>query len=60
MLITIDKYRYQGKEFDCTERVTKLVRQVADIETVVVIPLDEKAKMPDVSHAMLWKELLIS
>ncbi|MFZ5597731.1 MAG: acetoacetate--CoA ligase [Bacillota bacterium] len=47
VLFTANGYSYNGKTFDCTEKVAGIAREIPCIERVVVVPYTEKT--PDIS-----------
>jgi acetoacetyl-CoA synthetase len=59
VLFCVDGYRYNGKDFDRTDTVAGLLREMPTIERAVVVPYLERA--PDLSPlrgATSWAELL--
>ncbi len=52
ILFCAASYRYNGKRFDCLEKVRGIVGQVPSIEHVVVVPyLDAEADLSDIRNA---------
>jgi acetoacetyl-CoA synthetase len=59
VLLCVDGYRYNGKDFDRRETVAGLVRGMPTIEHTIVIPYLEPApKLPDVRGTTTWAQLL--
>ena len=59
VLLCVDGYRYNGKDFDRRETVAGLVRGMPTIQHTIVIPYLEPApKLPDVRGATTWAQLL--
>jgi acetoacetyl-CoA synthetase len=59
VLLCIDGYRYNGKDFDRTETVAGLVRGMPTIQHTIVIPYLEPApKLPDARGATTWAQVL--
>lgn len=59
VLFTVDGYRYGGKDFDRTETVSELQREIPSLEKTVVVPY--LAEEPDVSgldNVLFWDGLL--
>jgi acetoacetyl-CoA synthetase len=57
VLFAVDGYRYGGKDFDRTEVVTRLQREIPSLERTVLLPyLDEGTGVP--VDAVLWEDLL--
>ncbi len=59
VLLCVDGYRYNGKDFDRTETVAGLVREMPTVERTIVVPYLESA--PDLSRlrdAVTWADLL--
>ena len=59
VLLCVDGYRYNGKDFDRRETVAGLVRGMPTIQHTIVIPYLEPApKLPDVRGTTTWAQLL--
>jgi acetoacetyl-CoA synthetase len=59
VLLCIDGYRYNGKDFDRRETVAGLVRGMPTIQHTIVIPYLEPApKLPDARGATTWAQVL--
>lgn len=55
LLFTADGYSYNGKKFDCFEKVAGIVKDIPSIEKVIVIPYaDEKPDISLVPRAVLY------
>ncbi len=48
ILFTANGYSYNGKTFDCLERVVSILKELPSVEKVVVVPYTEKRA--DISH----------
>jgi acetoacetyl-CoA synthetase len=59
VLFCVDGYRYNGKDFDRTETVAGLQRQMPTIERTIVVPYLEPApNLSSLRSATTWAELL--
>jgi acetoacetyl-CoA synthetase len=59
VLFCVDGYRYNGKDFDRTETVAGLQREMPTIERTVVVPyLDPAPDLSSLRSATTWAELL--
>jgi acetoacetyl-CoA synthetase len=59
VLFCVDGYRYNGKDFDRTETVAGLEREMATIERTIVVPyLDSAPDLSSLRSATTWAELL--
>jgi len=59
VLITVDGYRYGGKDHDRMETVAGLQREIPALEHTVVLPyLNETPDTGKLDNAVLWDELL--
>ncbi|NNE04755.1 MAG: acetoacetate--CoA ligase [Xanthomonadales bacterium] len=57
ILFCTDAYQYNGKRFDCLERVREIRKQIPAIEQVVVIPyLDDEASTGGLEYAISYAE----
>jgi acetoacetyl-CoA synthetase len=56
VLFCADGYRYAGKEIDCLERTREIVRRIASIERVVVVPyLREQPDLTALEKGEWWE-----
>jgi acetoacetyl-CoA synthetase len=46
VLFTANGYSYNGKQFDCVERVAEVVREIPSIEKVIVVPYTDPSPDP--------------
>lgn len=54
-------YFYNGKKFDCLEKIEKIVQSIPEIEKVVIIPFvkDHPSELPDLKDkAVIWEDFL--
>jgi acetoacetyl-CoA synthetase len=59
VMFCVDGYRYNGKDFDRTETVAGLQRQMPTLEHTVVVPyLDPAPDLSRLDSAITWGELL--
>ncbi len=59
VMFCVDGYRYNGKDFDRTETVAGLQRQMPTLEHTVVVPyLDPAPDLSRLDSAITWAELL--
>ena len=59
VLLCVDGYRYNGKDFDRTETVAGLVREMPTIERTVVVPyLTPSADLSGIPSATAWADFL--
>ena len=59
VLFCVDGYRYNGKDFDRTETVAGLQREMPTIERTIVVPyLDPAPDLSSLRSATTWAELL--
>ncbi|RMF20353.1 MAG: acetoacetate--CoA ligase, partial [Deltaproteobacteria bacterium] len=59
VLVTADGYFYGGKTFDSLERAAHVVREIASIEAVVVVPfVSEAPDLSGVPKAVAWEDAL--
>jgi acetoacetyl-CoA synthetase len=59
VLFCVDGYRYNGKDFDRTETVAGLQREMPTIERTIVVPyLDPAPNLSSLRSATTWAELL--
>ena len=56
VLITTDSYTYNGKKYDSTEKLNKVIVSIASIEKVVVVPMSDDGN--SVNKSISWSELL--
>lgn len=56
VFIIADGYFYNGKRFDCLEKIPAIIEHIPSIEQVIVIPYTQQVEnLP--SKAMLWQEI---
>jgi acetoacetyl-CoA synthetase len=60
VLLSCDGYRYNGKTFDCIEKVRQMTEQIQSIEKVVVIPFLSDGRAAFAPKSMSWLSLLES
>ncbi len=61
VLFTANGYYYNGKTFDCLERVAEIVRELPSVERVVVVPYtEERADIGAVPNAVHYGDFLSS
>jgi acetoacetyl-CoA synthetase len=58
ILFAVDGYFYNGKTFDCTDRLRQISAQIPTLEQVVVIPYAGDAKVMDMNLATRWDAFL--
>jgi len=58
VLITADGYVYHGKSFDSIPKINQVVRAIAGIEKVVVIPVLNSDSAAKIRKSISWNELL--
>jgi acetoacetyl-CoA synthetase len=59
VLFTADAYGYGGKRFDCLAKVRAVLKQIPNVEKVVVIPYSGAAlKLKGIANAVAWPEFL--
>jgi acetoacetyl-CoA synthetase len=59
VLLTVDGYRYNGRDFDRREVITRLQDEIPGLERTVVLPyLAAEADLSGLRDAMPWEELL--
>jgi acetoacetyl-CoA synthetase len=59
VLLCVDGYRYNGKDFDCTATVAGLLRDMPTIEHTIVVPyLHPTPDLAPLPGATTWAELL--
>ncbi|MEW6051528.1 MAG: acetoacetate--CoA ligase [Candidatus Zixiibacteriota bacterium] len=58
VLISVDRYVYQGKTVELTDRVQHLVEKIPQISKVVVIPSSSDFGTTDINRAIDWQTLL--
>jgi acetoacetyl-CoA synthetase len=59
VLFAADGYFYNGKSFDCLDRLREIVSRLPSLERVVVLPYTHKEpKVADVPKAVLWEDLI--
>ena len=59
VLFTADAYSYGGKQFDCMDKVRKVLRKIRSVKKVVVIAYaDEALKLKKTDRAVLWSDFI--
>jgi len=61
ILFATNAYLYNGKKFDCLEKIEKIVRSIPEIEKVVIIPFvkDHPSELPGLKEkAVTWNDFL--
>ncbi len=61
VLFTANAYLYNGKKFDCLEKIEKIVQSIPEIEKVVIIPFvkDHPSELPGLKEkAVSWNDFL--
>ncbi len=57
VLFAAAAYRYNGKDFDCLERVAELVTKIESIERIVIAPyVADSPDLSDLARAVSWAE----
>jgi acetoacetyl-CoA synthetase len=57
VLFVCAAYRYNGKTFDCLDRVRQLASRMPSVERIVVVPyMDPDPELTGLSQAQLWDE----
>ncbi|MCH8028095.1 MAG: acetoacetate--CoA ligase [candidate division Zixibacteria bacterium] len=56
VLIATDSYTYNGKKYDSTEKLNKVVDSITSIEKVVIVSMTDQSN--SVSKSISWAELL--
>jgi acetoacetyl-CoA synthetase len=55
VLFTANGYFFKGKKLDCLERIQDILKQIASVERVVVVPYTEKnPEIADIPNAMIY------
>ena len=63
VLFAVNAYIYNGKKFDCLEKIEKIVKKISQIEKVVLIPFvkDHACEIAGLQDKLfLWEEFLYS
>jgi acetoacetyl-CoA synthetase len=61
VLIAVDGYRYNGKDFDRTEVVARLQEEIGSLQKTVFLPyLNEEPDTSVLADVVLWEDLLSS
>ncbi|MBA2443299.1 MAG: acetoacetate--CoA ligase, partial [Rubrobacter sp.] len=59
ILLAVDGYRYGGKDFDRTETLAELQREIPSLEETVVVPyLEEEPDVSGLDNVVFWDDLL--
>ncbi len=59
VLLAVDGYRYGGKDYDRTDVVARLQREIPTLEKTIVLPyLNDNPDTSELSDVVLWDELL--
>src|SRR3712207_4745844 len=59
VLITVDGYRYGGKDYDRTQVVAKLQEEILTLQRTVILPyLEEEPNTNLLENLVMWDELL--
>jgi acetoacetyl-CoA synthetase len=59
VLITVDGYRYGGKDYDRTQVVAKLQEEILTLQRTVILPyLEEEPSTNSLENLVMWDELL--
>src|ERR1700722_1497086 len=59
VLFTADKYGYGGKKFDCLAKIGEVLKQIPNVEKLVVIPYSGDAlKMTGLKNAVSWADFV--
>ena len=59
VLITVDGYRYGGKDYDRTQVVAKLQAEIPSLQRTVILPyLEEEPEATSLQNVVMWDELL--
>ncbi|MFW6067729.1 MAG: acetoacetate--CoA ligase [Myxococcota bacterium] len=59
VLFAADGYYYNGKAFDCLDRLKEIVSRLPSVERVVIVPyVNPKPKVDDVPKAVLWNDFV--
>jgi len=59
IIFTANGYYYNGKDFDCLERVANILKQISSVEKVVVVPYTEKkADISNVPNAVHYSDFI--
>ncbi|HEX3895833.1 MAG TPA: acetoacetate--CoA ligase, partial [Rudaea sp.] len=57
VLFTADKYGYGGKKFDCLAKIGDVLKQIPNVEKVVVIAYSgDPLKLTDIKNAVSWTD----
>lgn len=58
LLITVDGYRYHGKQFSCQHEVEQLVQRLPNLKSLIVISYVESEWNTSIKNLMSWGQLL--
>jgi acetoacetyl-CoA synthetase len=59
VLLAVDGYRYGGKDYDRTQVVARLQKEIPSLETTIVLPyLSDHPDVSGLRSVVLWDELL--
>jgi acetoacetyl-CoA synthetase len=59
VLFTADAYGYGGKRFDCLNKVREVLRQIPNVEKVVVIPYSgDPLALDGIANAVTWPDFV--
>ena len=59
VLLAVDGYRYGGKDYDRTEVVARLQREIPSLQKTILLPyLNDAPDTSELSDLVLWDELL--
>ena len=61
VLIAVDGYRYRGRDFDKTDAILELQRNLPTLEATVVLPyLSPQPDLSGLSQHVLWEDALVA
>jgi len=59
VLIAVDGYQYNGKSFDTTKTIERILHTIPEICQTVIISSGIKVKNPDIAACITWEEFSI-
>ena len=58
LFLTVDGYRYNGKEYDRLPEIKQIIAGISSIQNTVLIPYLNQSRIPDFSNLILWEHML--
>lgn len=57
VLVTADAYAYNGKQYDCLEKIRGVLDRIPSVETLVVVPYaSDEPNLEGLGHAVSWPD----